>query len=926
MVPDEQAAPEQGEGSLEDQWKAWLVERNRRGGRVGLYLALVLYPLFGLLDRTMAPPGAQQLLLAWRGVVFLAAAATLVLTWTRLWPRVAVLSTAAICWLLTAGISVMTVYMGGLESPYYAGISLVLVGIPVLLVWPPRVVVVTQGAMVLTYLLLNLFINGFEEGPSSLSNLAFLSAMALISSTGQVHLFHRQRDQFVQRINLERTTANLERAHADLQQLAEFKSRFFANMTHELRTPLSMVLTPIELALEGETGPLTDSQRAGLLTMRRAAFKLLRLVNDLLDLSRLEESRLKLALGRHDLVGQLGSLVEQIQVLAQRKSITLSYRPEVGLAPVWCDAERLERVYVNLLSNAIKFTPPGGHVVVRVEPSGAGYRITVQDDGPGFPPEKATRLFERFYQVDMEGTRAHGGTGIGLALAKELVQLHGGSIAAASDGRSGATFTVWLPIGKQDAAGEAVEPGDGEPGLDWAAGLSARQDFRLLEVEEASERRVVERDQDEEARAWSVVVVEDHPQIVKLIHSALRHDFKVLAAGDGLKGLELIRKERPHLVVTDLMMPEIDGLELTRRLRADELTRHIPILMLTARGDLDDRVKGLETGVSAYLTKPFAPRELASAARQLVRTEEQTADLVLTQRMESIELVAAGLAHELNNPLNYVRNALVRVRQDAEQVVPLVRASRERALEAPEVARLDRGAGRIGEMLGVAEAGLKRIAGTVELMSRYGRAGYRRDLAPLDAWDALRTVVEVVRPAIGRPVEVALELEGSGRLECVAEEFQQVLTNLVQNAIEASPDEGGRVVVRGGGDDRWLVLSVRDNGAGIPPEVLPRLFTPFMTTKGPGKGVGLGLTIVRRVVQSMGGTIQALNPPGGGAEFRVRVPRRARRVEPRGPRRAAGIATSPPAAPGPAAVGPAEGTPVAAAADANLEGAGNPVR
>ena len=445
-----------------------------------------------------------------------------------------------------------------------------------------------------------------------------------------------------------------------------------------------MILTPIEAGAGGETGPLNEAQRASYVTMQRSAFKLLRLVNDLLDLSRLEESRLRLELGRHDLVHQLGTLVEQIQVLAQRKAIALSYRPEVDQAPAWCDAERLERVFVNLLSNALKFTPEGGQVAVRLAPSGAGFEITVSDDGPGFPPEKAARLFERFYQVDMEGTRAHGGTGIGLALAKELVQLHGGTIGAASDGRRGATFTVWLPVGAEVApAGDGQA--DAEPVLDWAAGLAARRDFRLLEVEEVAERRVVERDQDEEARAWSVVVVEDNPQIVKLVHTTLRRHFKVLAAGDGLKGLELVRRERPHLVMTDLMMPEIDGLELTRRLRADERTRHIPILMLTARGELDDRVKGLETGVSAYLTKPFAPRELVSAARHLVRAGEQTADLVLTQRMESIELVAAGLAHELNNPLNYVRNALHRVRQDAEQVVPLVRAARERPLEAAEV-------------------------------------------------------------------------------------------------------------------------------------------------------------------------------------------------------------------------------------------------
>ena len=784
----------------------------------------------------------------------------------------------------------MTAVLEGLSSPYYAGISLALTGAGLLFVWPPRMVAGIHASVIVTWVVTNLAVHGLVVMPEAWSNMAFLTAMALIAGVGQAHLFQRHYDQFEQRIRLEKATANLERAHGELQQLSEFKSRFFANMTHELRTPLSMILTPIELALEGESGLLSEPQRAAYLTMQRSAFKLLRLVNDLLDLSKLEESRLRLELGRHDLVSQLGELVEQVQVLAHRKGIALGYRPEVDQALAWCDAERLERVFVNLLSNAVKFTPPGGHVLVRLAPEREGFRVEVEDDGPGFPPEQASQLFERFYQVDMEGTRVHGGTGIGLALAKELVVLHGGTIGAASDGRSGARFTVWLPVGTAAAPADAALL-DGEAHQDWVTSFSARRDFRLLEVEEAAERRVVERDQDEEERAWSVVVVEDNPQIVKLVHTTLRHDFKVLAAGDGLKGLDLVRRERPHLVVTDLMMPEIDGMELTRRLRADERTRHIPVLMLTARGELDEKVRGLESGVSAYLTKPFAPRELASVARQLVSAGERTADLVLTQRMESIELVAAGLAHELNNPLNYVRNALHRVRQDAEAVVPLARAARERALAEAEVARLDRGAERIGEMLGVADAGLKRIAGTVELMSRYGRAGYRRDLAPLDAWEALRTVVAVVRPAIGRPVEVALDLQGSGLLECVAEEFQQVLTNLVQNAIEASPEAGGRVAVRGRGDDRWLEIAVRDNGPGIAPEVLPRLFTPFLTTKGPGKGIGLGLTIVRRVVQSMGGTIQAANPPGGGAEFSLRVPRRPRRAEVR----EAGTATPVPA-------------------------------
>jgi two-component system NtrC family sensor kinase len=179
-------------------------------------------------------------------------------------------------------------------------------------------------------------------------------------------------------------------------------------------------------------------------------------------------------------------------------------------------------------------------------------------------------------------------------------------------------------------------------------------------------------------------------------------------------------------------------------------------------------------------------------------------------------------------------------------------------------------------MLGVAGAGLTRIAGTVELLSRYGRAGVRRDLARVDAWEAVRTVLAVVLPATGRHVAIELDLRDDGTLECVPEEFNQVLTNLVQNAIEAVPDRTGRVLIAGAAEGDELVLSVKDNGPGIPAEVQARLFTPFFTTKGPGSGMGLGLTIARRVVQSMSGTLRVASTPGAGAEFIVRVPRRQR--------------------------------------------------
>jgi signal transduction histidine kinase len=866
----------------QQRWARWLVERNRRGTRILLWIHLALYPAFGLLDALLAPGAALPWLLGTRALVTVLTLGMFRVVSGRAFDAHGTWITPAFIVCGAGGISLMTSFMGGLASPYYAGLTLYLVAIGLLFVWPWRVVAVTYGSIVGSYVVVNVLGGAIGDRATAISNLAFLSATALTAGVGQVLLFRTHREQHDQRLRIEETTANLERAHAELKQLDAFKTRFFANMTHELRTPLAMVLTSLELMLEGEMGSLSDAQRSSLQTTFKSALKLLKLINDLLDLSRLEESRLKLAAREHDLVAHLRALAGETDVLAARKHISLAFVSKLERAPVWCDPERLERVFVNLLSNAVKFTPPGGHVTVSLADDGEAYAVAVQDDGPGFPPDRAEHLFERFYQVDGAATRQHGGTGIGLALARELVLLHGGAIGAWSDGKSGARFTVRLPKGHAHLRADAVHAG-GAPAADAAAAadaavhVTAGRDFRLLDVDEATERRVVDRDPDEDARPYTAVVVEDNPGIARLVHMTLRRQFKVLTAPDGLKGLELVGRERPHLVVSDLMMPGIDGLELTRRLREDPRTRHIPVLMLTARGEVDDRVKGLETGASAYLTKPFAPKELLSAARRLVHAEEETVELVLTQKMESLEIVAAGLAHEINNPLNYLANALARVRGDVEKIVAVAAASHGRALAPDEVEQLGRLERRAVELLGVADSGAKRIAGTVELMSRYGRAGYRREFVPHDAWEAVRTAVGVVLPATGRTVEMSLDLEGDGWLECVPEELAQLVTNLVQNAIEAVPEGTGSVRITGRGEED-VVLSVKDNGPGIPPEVRSRLFTPFFTTKGPKAGVGLGLTIARRVVQALGGSIHVEGAPGEGAEFVVRLPRRARAV------------------------------------------------
>jgi signal transduction histidine kinase len=854
---------------LESRWRSWLLARNRRGMRGVLWIMITLYPLFGALDYLTGPREWLWLLWGTRLVVTLVTLVMFRVASSGLFERHLYALSASYIVLLSAGISLMTVFMGGLASPYYAGLSLAILGTGLLFVWPPRVVVATHATVVATFIVANVAMSHVGDLLTAVSNLFFLVSTAIIAGTGQILAYRSQREQLENQLIIEQTKESLQNAHDQLKQLDRFKSEFFANITHELKTPLTMMLAPLELLIDGELGNVSEAQRSTFQSMLKSGMKLLRLIGDLLDLSKLEESRLRLRVEQHDLVAYLRSLLAQVEVLAQRKGLKLVFDTDVERCDVWCDLERMERIFINLLSNANKFTPPGGTVSVRLRDEGEAVRVEVRDTGIGFPQEMAEKLFRRFFQVDMAGTRKFGGTGIGLALAKELLELHGGQIEARGEPGVGASFSVRLLKDREhfspdvlDRRAARAERHDGQRASDRGLAdlqVNALDRFRLIDIDEATEQRVVERDPDEDLRRYSVLVVEDTPDIIRVIRLALHHDFRVLAASDGARGFDLAIKHRPTLIITDLMMPEVDGLELTRRLRADARTKHTPIVMLTARGAVEDRVTGLQTGVNAYLAKPFAAKELVSTVRSLLASQEATADILLTQRMDSLETIAGGLAHEILNPLNYVKNAMGLVQSDLEKVLA--------GGSAPDITKLRK-------LFDVAETGVRRIAGTVDLMMRYSREGYSREPQPHDVFAAIRDIVGLVLPTVTHRVEAELELEGDGSVHCVPEELNQALTNLIQNGLEAvAADGSGRLEIRATGDARGLTLWIKDNGVGIAPEAQARIFSAFYTTKDVGRGMGMGLTIAYRVVSALKGTINVSSNPGAGSEFVLWLPR-----------------------------------------------------
>jgi signal transduction histidine kinase len=429
---------------LERRWSEWLLRRNRRGMKGVLWIVVFLYPLFGVLDYLMAPPAALGFLYWTRAIVTALTLVLFAVVERDLFRRHPNAISGCYMIVISLGISLMTIFMGGLASPYYAGLSLVIVGSALLFVWPPHVVALTYAAMVAGFVTSNLLVNTVSNLFAGISNQFFLISTAIIAGTGQMMGYRSQREQVENQLILEETSLHLESAHSQLKRLDRFKSEVFANITHELKTPLTLILAPLALLIEGRLGNVSDAQRSTLQSMQRSGVKLSRMIEDLLDLSKLEESRLRLRIEQHDLVAYLRSLLAQIEPLAQRKSISLALQASCEQALVWCDIERMERVLINLLSNATKFTDAGGCIHVTLRDEGDTVLVQVADSGVGFPAHLSKEVFERFFQVEMGGTRRYGGAGLGLALAKELVELHDGEIWAESVPGEGACFRVRL--------------------------------------------------------------------------------------------------------------------------------------------------------------------------------------------------------------------------------------------------------------------------------------------------------------------------------------------------------------------------------------------------------------------------------------------------------------------------------------------------
>ncbi|NJM96736.1 MAG: response regulator [Phormidesmis sp. RL_2_1] len=402
-----------------------------------------------------------------------------------------------------------------------------------------------------------------------------------------------------------------------LLELDQQKNAFFQNISHEFRTPLTLTIGPLESAVERGEGLDADQSVIALRNSRR----LLRLVNQLLDLQKLDAGKMQPTFRPCDLAIFITEVVEAFQTYCERKQIALTTDIDV-CSPVYLDMEKFDKVLYNLLSNAMKFTPAGKSITVRLKEVGGKARLQVQDTGIGIRADQLPHLFERFRQADGSANRHYEGTGLGLSLVKELSEVHGGKVSVQSVYGEGTTFTIDLPLGAGHLPAEQVI----EQALSAEKGRAA---VELSDIEMASaiaDKTVALPPEEDGVTAQrasfegsQVLVVDDNPDLRAYVSSVLqRQGYKVRTAEQGAAGLEMAMTYKPELIITDLMMPGVNGLEMIERIRKDGALQGTPIILLTAKADNETRLEGVEQGADAYLSKPFNDRELLAEVRNLL--------------------------------------------------------------------------------------------------------------------------------------------------------------------------------------------------------------------------------------------------------------------------------------------------------------------
>lgn len=449
----------------------------------------------------------------------------------------------------------------------------------------------------------------------------------------------------LKRLNVELGEKNeeLKRLNEEVLELTHSRLVFFTNISHELRTPLTLIADPVEMLLE-DSG-IKGKSRELLKMVQRNALALQQLVSNILDFRKIQNGKMELKLYRFDIVKTLTMWVGDFQLTAERKQIRLHLDVDdlKGSHEMIADQEKISRIVFNLLSNALKYTPAGGEIFVSLKDEGANLRLDVKDTGKGISQDEADKIFERFFQAK----GAASGTGIGLALVKSFVELHHGEARVESELGKGSDFIVVIP--REQEGDSQVIHNDADI-VDNSANASASEGKNVVDesvlqyIDDGDRSRgKVQQLVSENTNRPTVLVIDDNTDIRQYERTLLQDEYVVLEAADGKEGLAVALKEVPDLVICDVMMPVMDGLELTEQLKTNTATSHIPVIMLTAKNLEEHRAEGYEHGADSYITKPFHSKVLLARIENLLRQRQLLKNLYQGSKEAEKEISEAHL-------------------------------------------------------------------------------------------------------------------------------------------------------------------------------------------------------------------------------------------------------------------------------------------
>lgn len=416
------------------------------------------------------------------------------------------------------------------------------------------------------------------------------------------------------------------------KQLANIKLRFFTDISHELRTPLTLISSPVTEVLENE--PLSPSAREHLTVVQQNTERMLRLMNQILDFRKIQNQKMRLLIEETDLIPLLQKVMNNFRLIAEEKKINYRFLSPMQSLYGWVDRDKFEKIFFNLLSNAFKYTPAGKAITVKIAATETAVEIEVADKGIGIAPEKQPSLFQRFETLVKENI-LQPSSGIGLSLVKEMVELHHGTITVTSELGQGSRFTITLPLEKK-----AFEE---DRQVEFILNDSQSSVPHPVDSMKAPEEPEEKDEPESHSDQFSILVVEDNEELKAFLKNILSENYHVTTASNGEEGLQHAGTDLPDLIISDVMMPVMDGLEMIRQIKENTTICHIPIIVLSSKASLDDRIAGLEHGIDDYITKPFSSTYLKTRIASLLRQRKALQEMYMNKLVKGNEDPASDI-------------------------------------------------------------------------------------------------------------------------------------------------------------------------------------------------------------------------------------------------------------------------------------------